>query len=74
MSKLVPDETDPKKQTKFRLAESKRDALDHLADERNQSRSELLRTLVDDALDDADGTTRQTRLSGCLVESGGESA
>jgi len=54
MSKQIHDETDRKKQTKFRLAESKRDALDDLADERNQSRSQLLRTLVDDALDDAD--------------------
>jgi len=52
VSKQIHEGSDRRKQVKFRVAESKRDALDELADDLGTSRSQLLRDAVDDVLDE----------------------
>ncbi|WP_162991576.1 ribbon-helix-helix protein, CopG family [Halostella salina] len=52
MSKQIHDEEDRKAQVKFRVSESKRDALDELADDLGTSRAQLLRDAADDILDE----------------------
>ncbi|WP_162991401.1 hypothetical protein [Halostella salina] len=58
MSKQIHEEGDRRKQVKFRVDESKCDALDEVADELDISRARLLRDAVDDILDEHGDATR----------------
>jgi hypothetical protein len=58
VSKQIHDEGTRRKQVKFRVDESKRDALDEVADELDTSRAQLLRDAVDDILDEYDDSVR----------------